>query len=538
MFNKKSSVSRRNFLANVAIIGASGALGAVFASCKKDTENEPKPFEPIDANLMQYVAPINNSSLMPKYVADDKVSLISAGEGSDDGLYTPEWAKSLVMMEVRILTATPEGTLKSAVRVLDHAAQMGVNALWITPIYDRAPGGNGYGNIGHHTVDPALTGTSDYDEGWREVKNFVDEAHHRNIRIILDVVTWGAQADSSIFREHRDWFTDTQTWGGWVFNWNNEEFREWFIARAVQNIVITGADGYRIDCEPGFAGYELFEEIRSRLLAAGRKILMISEDGSRHGKAFDFEQNGVMPYHNWDPARQYLNPKNFYIDDMNIVASVKEGTGIGSAERQNSNSGGKYRLYTYCLSNHDYQYSVINANRLAIGYQAILAPFIPLWYFGEEFNLRVDDAVFFYLNVNWSLLDIAENKEFFEDVKKYIRIRLMFPEIFTYSPDNHRNTNICTVAARGQTLQAYARFAGNKGIIVVGNKSKISSITETNDFMVTVPFNAMDLGEYSDFTLIDLMKDKIIASGKKSELGSFTATVENQHIGVYLLKGK
>jgi hypothetical protein len=115
----------------------------------------------------------------------------------------------------------------------------------------------------------------------------------------------------------------------------------------------------------------------------------------------------------------------------------------------------------------------------------------------------------------------------------------MFPEIFTYSPDNHRNTNICAVTARGQTLQAYARYAGNKGVIVVGNKSKITSITgESDDFVVTIPYNTMGLGEYSDFTLIDLMTDKIIASGKKSDLGSFTATVENQHIGVYLLEGK
>jgi len=171
-----------------------------------------------------------------------------------------------------------------------------------------------------------------------------------------------------------------------------------------------------------------------------------------------------------------------------------------------------------------------------MGYQAILAPFIPLWYFGEEFGFRNNGSVFYFQPVDWSLRDDPENQSFFEDIKKYIRIRRMFPEIFTCSPDNHRNSNLCKVTAKGQSLQAYARYAGNKAVIVVGNNGRmLSEPGEPNRFTVSIPFDEMGLGAYKTFTLTDLMTGKEMASGSKSELNTFTATVEYQHIGVYLL---
>ena len=476
---------------------------------------------------------IDNSSLMPKYAPDSEVQFISAGEGAAGEPYTPEWAKSLIMMEVHLETATPEGTFQSGVKVLDHCAEMGVNGIWLTPIYEKGAGGNGYGNIGLHTVEPALTGTSDRDEGWNIVKWYVDEAHKRNIRIFLDIITWGTVTASPLFSEHPDWYKG-EAWGNEAFNWKNEEFVEWYISRAVENIIKTGADGYRADCEPGYAGYKVFEEIRRRLVDKGRKILIIGEDGCRHGEAFDFEQDGVLHYNKWDRGAQYANPKNFYIDHLNIVDSIKNGAGIGSSGLQSSSRSGTYSLYTYCVSNHDYVYSSVNGNRLALGYQAIFAPFIPLWYLGEEFNLQNINSVFYFVPVDWSLLDAAGNNKFYEDIKKYIHIRLTYPEIFTYFPENHKDSNICKADAGTRPLQAYARYAGNKGVIIVGNNGEPGS----ENFTITIPLDSMNLGAYAEFTLTDLMTGKQIASGTKSDVEMFNAEIEQSHIGVYLIEGR
>ena len=452
-----------------------------------------------------------------------------------DDSHAPDWASSLILMEVHLETATPEGTFQSGVRVLDHCAELGVNGIWLTPIYEKGVGGNGYGNIGPHTVEPALTGTADCEAGWNVVKWYVDEAHRRDIHILLDIVTWGVVTASPLFAEHPDWFSG-KAWGNEAFNWGSKEFKEWFITQAVDIIAKTGADGFRADCEPHYAGEAVFKEIRRRLANRGREILIIAEDGARHGEAYDFEQDGVLLHKNWSREQQYTaaSPKRWYIDEMNIVDSVRKGRGIGSSGLQGSLfGGGRQRLYTYCVSNHDFQYSAVNGNRLVLGYQAIFAPFIPLWYFGEEFNFQDRGAVFYYQPVDWSLLEEPGNRAFFEDVKQYIAIRRAYPEIFEYFPDNHRNANICKVEAENQPLQVYARYRGNRGVIVVGSNNP-----DCDSFRVTIPLREMRLGGYAEFTLTDLMTGELVASGSKTDVMSFAAQVAYTHIGVYLIEGR
>ena len=144
---------------------------------------------------------IDNSDLTPKWRPSSEVDVIQVGD-----IWSPDWIKELIMAEVRIETATPEGTFQAAVKMLDHYEEMGVNGLWVTPIYDRNSthnfDGNGYGNYGPETVWSVLTGTKDYEEGWKVVKNFVDEAHKRNIRIFFDVVVWGTAKTAPVHAEH------------------------------------------------------------------------------------------------------------------------------------------------------------------------------------------------------------------------------------------------------------------------------------------------------------------------------------------------
>ncbi len=479
---------------------------------------------PEDLEYMFKYTPIDNSNLIPAYVSDDKVTLEACETGGDE--MTPDWAKTLIMMEIHLATATPEGTFASAVKVLDHCAQMGVNGIWLTPIYEQGPGGNGYGNIGPHSVEPALTGTGDYEEGWKVVKDFVDEAHKRGIRVILDIITWGTVTAAPLFSEHPEWYKG-EAWGNQAFNWKVEEFREWFISTCVDNILKTGADGYRCDCEPNYTGYSIFNQIRERCLEAGRKILVIAEDGCKREDCFDFEQDGVLNYIGWTRGEQYQTPKRFYIDEFNIVDSVKNGLAIGENSLQQRKRGGQYRFYTYCVSNHDFQYSIVNRNRLTIGYQAIMAPFIPLWYFGEEFNLQAERQVFYFVPVDWSLLDDYDNLMFLEDIKKYIQIRRTYPEIFEYYPFDHRESNICAVNTENGNLQAYARYSGNKMIIVVPNNSKnILSVK------IDIPFEEAGFEKTSSYKLTNLMNGSEI----KGENNSFSANIEAEHMGIYLIE--
>ncbi len=473
---------------------------------------------------------VDNRQLTPKYVPDSQVTVDENG--------SPDWLSQLVIAEVKVAAASPERTFQGAVRLLDLYEEMGVNGIWLTPIYDGYDFNDtnaGYANAGPHTVHSSLTGTTDYEEGWRVVKEFVDAAHERNIRVFLDAITWGVAYSSPLYTEHPDWFSGT-AWGGAAFNWNSSTLREWYISTWVDNMLKTRADGIRCDCEPSYTGYSLFLEVRERLADQGRKIAVMSEHTNTRGTAgsytYDMEQLGVNVATNTEYNMMMSN--KIFMNGASIVRACTSGNMIGSVELQNAGKGGAFKYYTFMLSCHDHQVPCAVGNRAYVGYQAILAPFIPLWFMGEEWNDNAANGVQYCKTLNWDKLYQYENRCFFEDYKKYIAIRWSYPEIFGVFPEDHRETNICSVQTNGGSQNtvggAYARFGGGKGIIVAMNK--FSSTEKT----LSVPFDHMQLPSVTEYLIKDLLTGELIAQGSRAELEIFTVNIERDHVGIYLVE--
>lgn len=470
----------------------------------------------------------DNSSML-SYILTDKVKLVSGN--ASGSIMTPEWVESLVMVELRPDTASIGGTLEKSRALIDFYANIGVNGIWLVPIYERSAGGNGYGNTGPDRVDPVFSGTD--GDGWDAVRDFVDYAHSKGVYIFLDIITWGVMYDTRLTVEHPDWFSGS-LWNNAAFNWQNAELREWFISTCVENIMKSGADGYRCDCEPGITGYDIYGEIRSRLAAKGKYIIIISEDGSDRSRTYDFEQDGVLKYSAMTRGGYYQNPVNFFTDGyLDLVTSVKTGEGLGyEAGQKNAETVGRGKYYTNCITNHDFQKRSVKGDRTKIGYAAILAPFIPLWYMGDEFNASWKPAVIYDLPVNYSEANNPEKSFFLEDVKRYVKIRRTYSDIFEYWAEDHRDSNIVAVTTEGfGTLGAYARYAGGKAVLVVANNNEALSAGS-----VTIPFAECGLGKAEKYTVTDLMSGKVIAAGTAGEVGTFRAVLPASYVGVYLVE--
>ena len=141
---------------------------------------------------------IDNSGVLPPYLPDERVQLL------DDG--SPDWLSGAVIAEVRIETcngshvSVADGDFEDARRVIDHYAQTGVNVIWFTPLVDRPKKGepgedgsyHGYYGFGPHTFAESITGSADYAQSLLLYKDLIDYAHSRSIRVLMDVVTWGA----------------------------------------------------------------------------------------------------------------------------------------------------------------------------------------------------------------------------------------------------------------------------------------------------------------------------------------------------------
>lgn len=434
--------------------------------------------------------------IMPKYVPDEQVQMES---------WHPDWVKSMVIAELRIESATEEGTFEAAVHILDHYAKMGVNALWLTPIYDKGTSGNGYGNMGIHTVNPALTGKDTYEESWKVVKWFVDEAHKRDIRIILDAIVWGTVKESPLVEKHPDWYSGKLVvWDGYKWNWHSEELKKWYADQMVDIALKTGIDGYRVDLEPFVTGHQYIAGIRKRLLDMGRKLMFIAECTSERDEAYDFDEQIT----NEDPERWHMH--TMFTERLNIVDAVKNGNGHGTIYTQDRGLGGMARFYCLCLSCHDNPRPCIEGDKIRAGYQAIFGPYIPLWFIGEEWNNPLETGRVLFNNViRWDLIDEPENKKFLEAMTNMMRVRRLYPDIFEYFPDNHRESNICKVESNCN-LQAYARYFGNHGVLILPNISD-------NDVVITaeIPYGDMGLND-TEYTITEILHGYDADTDKKT----------------------
>lgn len=469
---------------------------------------------------------IDNARILPVIHSDRNVALLSAGAGAD-GITTPDFLSDMVMAEVHLDTAAHDGSFATAAALVDFYATTGVNALWLCPIYNRDKVGNGYGNRGLHTIDSAYTGCADPSDGWSVVRKFVDYAHGRQVRIFLDVISWGVMKGSPLCAGHPDWF-EGEAWGGRAFNWKNEEFRTWFIDKAVENLIYTHADGYRCDCEPNYGGYDVWGEVRRRMYAAGRKIAIIAEDNCDRGGVFDLEQDGVLDYTARDRGTQYREPIAPYLSGIDIVDSVKTGYAIGSAPAQTDPATrGTARYYTHTVTNHDYQSRLVRGNRLVIGYQAILAPFIPVWFCGDEFGMDETGGVIYFSKIRWELLDRAENRIFYEDVKQMLRLRRMFPDIFAYFPENHRDANIERIPVTKDSvpqLTGYARRGDGRAVLV---------IPAMEDGVYTAQIPRLFTGQ---ITVTDLTTNQVLYDGDAASFSQLRIPLAKERMGIYFME--
>lgn len=463
---------------------------------------------------------LDNSPLTPAFVTDDKVTLVPANGGR---LMSPDWVNSLIIEEVNIMNVSPNGRFSGMTYVLDHLQEMGVNGLWVNPIY----GGLHYLNYGPRTVDSYLTGASDYEEGWKVVADFVKEAHKRNIRVFLDIVTWGASPYAPIVAEHPEWFPrHNERYNGEEYDWTNPELLDWFTDAMIDIVHKTDIDGFRADCGIDYGCKELYQRVRSQLYAEGNYIVLIGEAVNDNTlDIFDFDEHSV----NYDIGTQGEN----YIDgSLNMISAVKTGYGLDTMSSQKKGTAGQNTYYTSIVTCHDSKKYMGNGSYIPLAYSSVLAPFIPLWYCGEEWNNTYTSTGWLWdTGIYWG--ELSQNRDYFETIKAYIRIRRLYPEIFNYFPQNHRDTNICEVTTdhTNATLHSYARYGGGKGILVVPNQGEM-----TERFEITIPYEDMGLHADGIYTVENLLTGKVVATGSAGNLKGIAANIANQNVAVYLVR--
>jgi alpha-glucosidase len=114
------------------------------------------------------------------------------------------------------------GDLAGITQKLDYLQWLGVDALWLSPIYPSPMADFGYDIANYTDVDPLFGTLADFD-------TLIQQAHSRNLKVVMDYVPnhtsdehpWFQTSRSSRTNEKRDWYIwrDPAPNGGPPNNW-------------------------------------------------------------------------------------------------------------------------------------------------------------------------------------------------------------------------------------------------------------------------------------------------------------------------------
>jgi alpha-glucosidase len=123
-----------------------------------------------------------------------------------------DWWKNAVIYEIYPRSFQDSngdgiGDLNGITERLDYLKQLGVNAIWLTPVYPSPQVDFGYDISDYKNIDPQYGTLADFDR-------LVAEARKRQIRVLMDMVInhtsteheWFLQSRSSRENPYRDWY--------------------------------------------------------------------------------------------------------------------------------------------------------------------------------------------------------------------------------------------------------------------------------------------------------------------------------------------
>ena len=192
-----------------------------------------------------------------------------------------------VVYEMNVRQYTPEGTFAAAQKELPRLAEMGVDILWLMPIYPIGVEGRKMGpeDLGSYyavrnycDVNPEFGTLADFD-------NFLAEAHKLGLRVVLDWVANHTSPDAVwVTGKPADWYerdaegntTYTADWSD-TANLNYENKEVWKgMSDAMHFWMERGIDGFRCDmaCE---VPLEFWQETIAGLRAKYPEMYMLAE---------------------------------------------------------------------------------------------------------------------------------------------------------------------------------------------------------------------------------------------------------------------
>ena len=335
--------------------------------------------------------------------------------------FTPEtepasWWRDAVFYEIFVRSFNDSngdgiGDFNGITQKLDYLKNLGINAIWLMPIHP-SPSYHGYDVMDYYNVNPEYGTLNDF-------KILLEEAHKRNIKIIIDLVLNHTSSQYPFFIEanndpqsqYRNWYiwSDTQTDRNWHegkhgyyfglfssdmpdLNYNNPA-----VTAEMEKVVRfwlkdVGIDGFRVDAakhlieengevENTPATHEWYKDFYKFYKASDPNAYTVGEvfnGGARLAKTYENQLDHIF---NFELANAF-------------ISSIRTNTNasINSAIDNTLGNIPDFNIANF-LTNHDQNrvMSVLGGNiqkaKLA-AFLLLTIPGTPFIYYGEEIGME------------------------------------------------------------------------------------------------------------------------------------------------------
>lgn len=383
----------------------------------------------------------------------------------------PQWAKNQVVYQVfpaRFASSQPvddklwyktpmkaaadlRGDLKGLISKLDHIKNLGVDILYLTPIF-QSKSSHKYDTIDYYAIDPAFGTTED-------LLQLVEQAHEMGMRVILDGVFNHTAPEFFAFRDleenwettpYRNWYYCNERprrpkmfgvkpnykcfsyFGGMPkLNLENPETGDYFINVALHWLRTAHIDGWRLDVADEVS-HRYWHRFRTAVKEEFPDALIVGEVWHY---AADFLQGD-----NWDSVMNY----HFRTAVMDFAAketiSASEFLNEMGFLRGNLNTA-CYPLMWNLIDTHDTPRALHECGenksklRLLAAFQLLL-PGMPFIYYGDEVGMTGGPDPDCRRGMLWD--PERQDLELMQYYKKLIEVRKQYPCLTAGDPCDQR----------------------------------------------------------------------------------------------------
>ena len=216
----------------------------------------------------------------------------------------PEWVKNSVIYETNTRQYSAEGTFKALEADLPRIKDLGIDVLWLMPIYPigeknrKVPAGaktslgSYYSIRDYEAINPEFGTAEDF-------KSLVTKAHEMGFKVMLDWVANHTARDNHWITEHPDWYKkDKKGEIATPFDWTdcaqleygNKKMREAMVRSMKFWVKNFDIDGFRCDMA-GLVPTDFWEDARTELLKIKHLYLLAENQDKPEMCKIAFDSN-------------------------------------------------------------------------------------------------------------------------------------------------------------------------------------------------------------------------------------------------------